>query len=635
MDDTETYSNEKIEDQDRLLFVLFLFGSLSISLHFYFWIENTLSSTILANASFILLFISLPFILLLSYYILKLISSYFRRHTYHLFTVNAILVPQKYERNAFLYHCVKTWMNQGITFFFSESAFFFGFMESEEQSVRNVLFGHDFYHTVNSKKKGKTAVSLHSIFDSSLGNNEYILCKKNEISATVTEVTANLLVNGHILQHFSFPIESYKSISFSLLSHIILQRTSLISADLHFPGSHFNYSDSIYTVEIGNYPHNSLPVLIPDHHLLYHTGIFGLTGTGKTTLSIFLLLQLDKERWKITIFDIKGEYMQFFPPEFVRRVSFDGKSPIPLYVGENRHNLHNILFETINSFEAHELSPGMSSLLYEILDKAVHDPAPLTSLISYLTSIANRNNPQSLSAQALLNRIKSRLPKDIRNNLQITTQSQTNTPFIEIIDFSTLPPGTTSLELIQLFWSLYLSSKLELAQSENAVKQLVVMEEATISLIKRSSSSLSIFRTILMGRSFNIGVWMIGQDASTLPLTLASNLSNLILLKSRSTISLQSLGISSTLSQLLSLLGDKRGVLITKDEGRPSLFQMPGINLEVFSHLENLEPHDITSMNNLDFVLPSSLSPDSNILTNEIIDDILESVDAKQNLKFK
>ena len=382
---------------------------------------------------------------------------------------------------------------------------------------------------------------------------------------------ASVVRDEHSMGTYLFKVLEDRNI-IDRIAEMIEARISVIDASI----GRSPINDTIDGIKVGyanRLTANKL-VFLSESSLLHHTGVFGATGTGKTTLTIQAIKQLLEREWNIVIFDMKGEYKDHLHGDNVDIVNVEAQTALQFFVSDNRQRIKSLLYGMLAEQES-SLTPGMASLLSTILDVAVASRYPLRELSRQLSKYTRGHGQISMSAIGLSARIDSIFPRSLQKKIQFESLKNRNMSVgrCQIVDFTTLPPDAAYSDVLRLLWSLYITSEIEKARAIHR-NTLIVMEEATVTLMSSDLASNAFLQLLLMGRSMKLGAWIVGQDASFLPTYLATNINNIILFRSRSYANLKRVGLDIQLQDLMSILPQRKMVLVSKDDPFPRILDM-------------------------------------------------------------
>lgn len=330
-------------------------------------------------------------------------------------------------------------------------------------------------------------------------------------------------------------------------------------------------------IRLGQYSQEGpdIPFLLSEDAIMHHSGVFGITGSGKSTVTAAAIDQLCANGLNITVFDMKGEYAAMLMDSGLQHIKLDGTSQIEIFVGKQKEQVKGILFDVFAN-DTPTLTPGMAALLFDCLDVALKERFPLEHLYQTVRELSKNASPMALSALGLGNRISARFPSSLRKCIRFSDLSERTEcnldqhGTITLIDFTTLSPDATNSHVVQILWTLLVHSLIEIGKSARR-KQIVVLEEATVTTLGTSGSWQTLAQLVLMGRSIGVAAWFVGQDATILPSYILCNLNNLILLRNRVPATVAKLGISKDIKELLPLLQPRQALVITKEDIQPSL----------------------------------------------------------------
>ena len=268
--------------------------------------------------------------------------------------------------------------------------------------------------------------------------------------------------------------------------------------------------------------HDGGPVGIKISELYRHIGIFGSTGSGKTTTASVISLQAALNGQSVIILDWHGEYYSIFAKlKHERLPEIRVVNPIRERLSVNP--LEGSIEETIDIMEdVFSLTPPQAATLYKIL-KENRGLKSLHQLILLLDSKYHDSYWERELRAALLRRLEAIDSSEgeilfSKKDFELSL----NPGAVLIVDLSEIRSHT----LKKLYALAFLRVLFQKAQSKRLQRLLVVLDEAHNLLPKTNDNFVS--RMLAETRKFGIGLLLVTQSPSSINVEFIKNLNTKI-----------------------------------------------------------------------------------------------------------
>ncbi len=289
---------------------------------------------------------------------------------------------------------------------------------------------------------------------------------------------------------------------------------------------HFTQLQSDTQINIGRSLNSSEPreVAITYSDIINRIGIFGSTGTGKSTTAALIITGLAvnsaRSRFKVVVIDWHSEYSKL-----LESMGFDNYRVIDFSRQDVRLGVFcysKMGFEGVTELlsEALSLSDPQTLLLARIIHE--QKPANINSLIEYLSSSAAEGYWSREIRHAILrklyiinhSRFNSLFSFSCGNLDQLLDKSQE-----KILIFDMFKIKNTSLRRLVAF--TVISNLYYLAREKD--KDIILLLDEAQNLISNSSANL-VNTIVIEGRKFGFGLILSTQNPSMLPKEIIANM---------------------------------------------------------------------------------------------------------------
>ncbi|MGC9079352.1 MAG: ATP-binding protein [Nanopusillaceae archaeon] len=173
--------------------------------------------------------------------------------------------------------------------------------------------------------------------------------------------------------------------------------------------------------------------------IIRHTGIFGITGSGKSTTVAHIVNQLIRKNIPIILFDIHRDYILSYnnatiitfskrEKEFLEKLAYERNKKIKIYVGKLKLNLIEDYMEDFLGISSKQ-APHVYNLLSEILGR---NPKTINEMINIVKEKARSSTDQQVRSAALS--LRSRLMRIRDWNLFYKDVSDEGEDIIKLLD---------------------------------------------------------------------------------------------------------------------------------------------------------------------------------------------------------
>ena len=327
-------------------------------------------------------------------------------------------------------------------------------------------------------------------------------------------------------------------------------------------------------------------------HLFRHIGIFGSTGSGKTTTACIIAYRASLKGIKVLILDWHGEYMNLLKEikDKLNVITIDATKPMCI----KEFDINELIGKPTELLEVFEqvldLSPAQLFILDQVLERGSRSlrasPCWLKSLVE-LVAVYNAESRWSIEARDAL----YRKLKYLAVNVQCVPNSSDNITSINNHDIIIIDLSKIVNTRLRTLYALLILKMLELSAIEHKTisNLLVVVDEAHHVLPSRTSEVTGIARKLLAEmRKWHIGFIIVSQSPSSTSTDVLKNTNTKIIHAIKSNIDkkivVDSIIIRKELEDTIPYLKVGEAIVTTPETSEPIIIKVdprPLINLEI------------------------------------------------------
>ncbi len=420
----------------------------------------------------------------------------------------------------------------------------------EKAQLNNTILRKDLSMEVqndfsDSKKTGQSKIGVYAFSKTEFGMHTVLAALLSIWSGTHTFNVEKIGFSNKCNYHKNIrkvnPLKQYRLSNKALSSFLHLPEKPFFTEDtgqpiFEIPALKENkYKDKIV---IGNIVQNERVLdeySLPLENLLFNVEIVGMIGRGKSYLVASIIDQLLSTDLGCLVFDLKGEYAEFFVDE-PNVVVYTIGSPAPLGINlfemENCNDVHNVLALICEmlSIAGAPFSPTMLNIFESALQKV--QKANEKNLESFLYCLYESSEEYSKnmktsysrdSIDAILNRlnfifggVNYEVFSTLNNTIDFSNLDEGKKIIIDFSEYLRRGASTASLFLVCNLILHLLSKHASQKGITNSLRYLVVLEEAMYLIPKRfnleSTASIGYSeQNFITGRSLGIGTITIYQ----------------------------------------------------------------------------------------------------------------------------
>ncbi|RLG85232.1 MAG: hypothetical protein DRO15_07760 [Thermoprotei archaeon] len=342
------------------------------------------------------------------------------------------------------------------------------------------------------------------------------------------------------------------------------------------------------------------PISLKAEHLFRHIGIFGSTGSGKTTTASIIAYRASLKGMKVLILDWHGEYTNILKKGKDKLSIFTLDATKPMSINElNINELISKPTELLEVFEqVLDLSPAQLFILDQVLERGSRSlrisPCWLKSLVE-LVAVYNAESRWSIEARDAL----YRKLKYLAANIHCSSSSNIKTTSINDHDITVIDLSKVVNTRLRTLYALLILKMLELSAVEHGILTdlLVVIDEAHHVLPSRTSEVTGIARKLLAEmRKWHIGFIIVSQSPSSTSSDVLKNTNTKIIHAIKSNIDkrivVDSIIIRKELEDTIPYLKVGEAIIVTPEATEPIIVRIdprPLINIEIEGSLSGYE----------------------------------------------
>jgi len=426
-----------------------------------------------------------------------------------------------------------------------------------------------YYYVVSSSPNGYSSVTV--VLN---GRDDKVEIEKEVIKTTLNAACSGFRLSTRNLGYSSEILSLLKKLmvvdqGFNKLKIWSSSKFDLVLPTFYpYPINRDNYNKEVFTqyqedvrITIG-YSLNSIEpheVAVTYSDIINRIGIFGSTGTGKSTTAALIITGLAlndlKHHFKVAVIDWHSEY-----PKLLNNMGFSNYKVIDFSRQDIRLGVFcysKIGFEGVTELlsEALSLSDPQALLLTRIINE--QKPISINGLIEYLNSSATDGYWSREIRHAILrklyiinqSRYSSLFSSSCGNLDQLLDKSQE-----KILIFDMFKIKNTNLRRLIAFTII---SNLYYTVRERGMDIILLLDEAQ-NLISNSSANL-INTIVVEGRKFGLGLMLLTQNPSMLPKEIIANMNTKLVHAIRSGVDKKIIEESMSLTQEYVQVLDKLG----------------------------------------------------------------------------
>ncbi len=342
-----------------------------------------------------------------------------------------------------------------------------------------------------------------------------------------------------------------------------------VSNSLSFSKENENHSDTLYfACSIESNPPAPVGIRLSD--VWRHIGIFGSTGSGKTTTAAILSLLLYKAGYPVVILDWHGEYSALLGS--VRELSVLD----PLTADVSFNPISADIESTINILEdVFDLSQPQSAVLYRMLKTYSNRISGLHDLLYLLESRVDEGYWERELRQALVRKLEFIDSKEGRKIISKRKAYRPPSSGLQVIDLSNI--RNTSLRRIVGLVAVREIYREALESNHWRNNRLILVIDEAQNLLPREHDNF-IARMLAEVRKYGVAFVISTQSPSSINMEFLKNINTKIIHAIRTGIDkrvlVDSTDISEELATRVGFLKPGEAILSTPSIGRPVLVRI-------------------------------------------------------------
>ncbi|NHJ41039.1 MAG: DUF87 domain-containing protein [Asgard group archaeon] len=464
-----------------------------------------------------------------------------------------------------------------------------------------------------SKKTGQSFIGVYAFSESEYGLHTILAAILSIWSGTHTFNVEKLAKNKKYYNNMQKlnPIK-YQNLSNKVISsYIHLPERPYFTEDTDQPTFEIPSiakENNKYEISIGNIVQNDRILdeyTLPLDNFLFNTEICGMIGRGKSYLIASIIEQLLNLDIGCLIFDLKGEYAEFFADEpNVELYTIGDPAPIGINLFElyNNTDVQNVLALVCEmlTIAGSPFSPTMLNIFESALQKITKRTKKNLEIFLqclYISSEEYSTNMKTSysrdSIDAILNRlnfifggINYEVFNVNENTINFNLLDQGKKIILDLSEYLRRGANTASIFLVCNLLLHLLSKHASNKGITDTIRYLVILEEAMYLIPKRynidTSASISYSeQNFIIGRSLGIGTITIYQLWDSVSSVVHANSLTKILFRGEDVEKIRTqVNLTNDQIDYLSFLPDRHFILKSKSISRPALLKTKEFNRE-------------------------------------------------------